>query len=234
MADSGPIAPQARTIVYCGGKFVAPPPSSLLSNENKRLRNSTGLDSTNQFTLPAVCTLPPEYCEFGGTAKKCEEWLKEEEPELWNQLHSEDALSANLSTLSVSAQERAAKDAAKKEARAAQSEARDAERKAASKVIVKRVERNKRKHVTVITGLEIFGLENKKLAKELGKKFATGSSMTRSAAGTEEITVQGDVSEDVKEWLLEVYGSKVPEANIDLVEDKKKKTTPTAPLVAPQ
>ncbi|KAJ5112947.1 Translation machinery-associated protein 22 [Penicillium angulare] len=181
-----------------------------------------------------VCTLPPEYCEFGGTAKKCEEWLKEEEPELWNQLHSEDALSANLSTLSVSAQERAAKDAAKKEAKAAQNEARDAERKAASKVIVKRVERNKRKHVTVITGLEIFGLENKKLAKELGKKFATGSSMTRSAAGTEEITVQGDVSEDVKEWLLEVYGSKVPEANIDLVEDKKKKTTPTAPPVAPQ
>lgn len=141
-----------------------------------------------------------------------------------------DALNANLSALSVSAQERAAKDAAKKEAKAAQSEARDAERKAASKVIIKRVERNKRKHVTVITGLEIFGLENKKLAKELGKKFATGSSMTRSAAGTEEITVQGDVSEDVKEWLGEVYAGKVPQSNIELVEDKKKKSS-TAPPV---
>ncbi|KAJ5248645.1 Translation machinery-associated protein 22 [Penicillium chermesinum] len=129
-----------------------------------------------------VCTLPPEYCEFGGTAKKCEEWLKDAEPDQWNKLYSEDALNANLSALSVSAQERAAKDAAKKEAKAAQSEARDAEKKAASKVIIKRVERNKRKHVTVITGLEVFGLENKKLAKELGKKFATGSSMTRSPA----------------------------------------------------
>ncbi|KAJ5609889.1 Translation machinery-associated protein 22 [Penicillium herquei] len=201
--DSGPVEPQARHIVYCG-----------------------------------VCTLPPEYCEFGGTAKKCEEWLKEEEPELWNRLYSEaddffdpDSLNANLSALSVSAQERAAKDAKKKEAKAAQNEARDAERKAASKVIIKRVERNKRKHVTVITGLEIFGLENKKLAKELGKKFATGSSMTRSAAGTEEITVQGDVSEDVKEWLGEVYGSKVPQANIELVEDKKKKSSTAAPAV---
>lgn len=134
-----------------------------------------------------------------------------------------DALNANLSTLSVSVQERAAKDAAKKEAKAAQSEARDAERKAASKIQIKRVERNKRKYVTVIIGLEIFGLENKKLAKELGKKMATGSSVTRSPAGTEEITVQGDVSEDVKEWLLETYGSKVPEANIELIEDKKKK-----------
>ncbi|KAJ5915267.1 Translation machinery-associated protein 22 [Penicillium verhagenii] len=193
VADSGPVEPQARHIVYCG-----------------------------------VCTLPPEYCSFGGTAKKCEEWLKDEEPELWNQLHSEDALNANLSALSVSAQEREAKDAKKKEAKAAQNEARDVERKAASKVIIKRVERNKRKYVTVISGLEVFGLENKKLAKELGKKFATGSSMTRSPAGTEEITVQGDVSEDVEDWLLEVYGSKVPGANIELVEDKKKKKDPAA------
>ncbi|KAJ5768799.1 Translation machinery-associated protein 22 [Penicillium odoratum] len=194
VADSGPVEPQARHIVYCG-----------------------------------VCTLPPEYCGFGGTSKKCEEWLKDEEPELWNQLHSEDALNANLSALSVSAQERAAKDAAKKEAKAAQNEARDVERKAASKVIIKRVERNKRKYVTVISGLEVFGLENKKLAKELGKKFATGSSMTRSPSGTEEITVQGDVSEEVEDWLLEVYGSKVPGANIELVEDKKKKKD-TAPV----
>lgn len=136
-----------------------------------------------------------------------------------------EALSANLSTLSVSVRERAAKDAAKKEAKAAMVEARDAERKAASKVQIKRVERNKRKHVTVITGLEVHGLENKKVAKDLGKKFATGSSVTKSAAGTEEITVQGDVSDDVREWLLEVHGKEIPEANIEMVEDKKKKAS---------
>ncbi|CAI7635926.1 unnamed protein product [Penicillium pancosmium] len=175
-----------------------------------------------------VCTLPPEYCEFGGTAKKCEEWLEAKQPDLWNRLYSEDAVTANLSTLSLSAQERAAKDAAKKEAKAAQTEARDAERKAASKIQIKRVERNKRKHVTVIIGLEVFGLENKKLAKDLGKKFATGSSMTRSAAGAEEITVQGDVSEDVRDWLLEVHGDKVPRGNIELIEDKKKKKADAA------
>ncbi|KAH8432525.1 putative RNA binding protein Tma22 [Aspergillus melleus] len=170
-----------------------------------------------------VCTLPAEYCEFGGTAKKCEEWLKDNHPDMYQQLYSEEALSSNLSNLSVSVRERAAKDAAKKEAKAALAEARDAERKAASKVLIKRVERNKRKHVSVITGLEVYGLENKKIAKELGKKFATGSSVTKSAAGTEEITVQGDVSDDVKDWLLEVYGKEIPEANIELIEDKKKK-----------
>ncbi|GAB1217528.1 TMA22 [Aspergillus terreus] len=134
-----------------------------------------------------------------------------------------ESLSSNLSSLSVSVQERAARDAAKKEAKAAAVEARNAERKASSKVQIKRVERNKRKHVSVVTGLEIYGLENKKVAKELGKKFATGSSVTKSASGTEEITVQGDVSEDIKDWLLEVYGGEIPEANIELIEDKKKK-----------
>ncbi|KAI9370962.1 eIF1-like protein [Aspergillus egyptiacus] len=172
-----------------------------------------------------VCTLPPEYCEFGGTAKKCQEWLESNNPELYQRLYSGDSVSANLSTLSVSVQERAAKDAAKKEAKAAAAEARDAERRATSKVQIKRVERNKRKHVSVVTGLEVYGLENKKVAKELGKKFATGSSVTKSAAGIEEITVQGDVCEDIKEWLLENYEKTISEANIEIVEDKKKKSS---------
>ncbi|KAL4802627.1 translation initiation factor SUI1 [Aspergillus unguis] len=176
-----------------------------------------------QVTYCGVCTLPPEYCEFGGTAKKCQEWLEDNQPELYQRLYSDEAMSANLSTLSVSVQERAAKDAAKKEAKAAAAEARDAERRATSKIQIKRVERNKRKHVSVITGLEVYGLENKKVAKDFGKRFATGSSVTKSASGIEEITVQGDVCEDIKEWLLENYGKVITESNIEIVEDKKKK-----------
>ncbi|KAJ5129184.1 uncharacterized protein N7515_005223 [Penicillium bovifimosum] len=187
-------------------------------------------EQARQIVYCGVCTLPPEYCEFGGTAKKCEEWLKDNQSDLWDKLYSEDALNANLSTLSVSAQERAAKDAAKKEAKAAANEARDTERKAASKIQIKRVERNKRKYVTVVIGLEVFGLENKKIAKDLGKKFATGSSVTRSPAGIEEITVQGDVSDDLRDWLLETHGKKIPESNIELIEDKKKKKS-DAPMV---
>ena len=135
-----------------------------------------------------------------------------------------EALNANMSSLSVSVRERSSKDAAKKEAKAALVEARDAERKAASKVQIKRVERNKRKFVTVITGLEVHGLENKKVAKELGKKFATGSSMTRAPGGAEEITVQGDLSEDIEDWLVDTYADQVPSSNIELIEDKKKKS----------
>ena len=92
------------------------------------------------------------------------------------------AVAATLSTLSVDAQKRAQKDTAKKEAKAAQQEKRAAEDKAAAKVLIKRVERNKRKYVTAVSGLEAHGLDLKKVAKEWGKKFATGSSVTKTAS----------------------------------------------------
>jgi density-regulated protein DRP1 len=79
--------------------------------------------------------------------------------------------------------------------------------------------------VTEISGLEQFSIDLKKTAKEFGKKFATGSSVTKTAAGGEEITVQGDVSDDVFDWLQE-HHPEVPEDNIEQIEDKKKKVAP--------
>lgn len=90
--------------------------------------------------------------------------------------------------------------------------------------MIRRSERNKRKFVTVIAGLDAFGLDLKKLSKDLGKKFACGASVTRNAAGTaDEITVQGDVSEEAEDWLLETYEGLIPEDNVELVDEKKKK-----------
>ncbi|KAF8467743.1 translation initiation factor SUI1 [Kalaharituber pfeilii] len=140
-----------------------------------------------------VCSLPPKYCEFGGTTKNY-------------------TVATSPSRISIEAQAKAEKDAAKKAARAAKAEEADAIKKAASKVILKRIERTKRKHVIVITGLRAFGLDLKKVAKELGKKFACGSS---------EIVVQGDLSDEIEEFLLEKYKD-VPADNIEPVEDKKK------------
>ncbi|KAK5126896.1 Translation machinery-associated protein 22 [Meristemomyces frigidus] len=170
-----------------------------------------------------VCTLPPEYCEYGGTTKKCADWLAANHPSLHSQLYSADAAAASLSTLSVDAQKRAEKDAQKKAAKAEANEVREAEKRASSKIIIKRVERNKRKYVTEIAGLEAFGLDLKKVAKEFGKKFATGSSVTKTASGGEEITVQGDVSDDIADWLGE-HHEEIPEDNIEQIEDKKKKS----------
>ncbi|KAI4090183.1 MAG: hypothetical protein LQ339_008410 [Xanthoria mediterranea] len=168
-----------------------------------------------------VCSLPPEYCEFGGTAKKCKDWLEKNHADLHEKLYSEEAVAATLSTLSLEAQKRAAKDSQKKEAKAAAAEAKAAETKAQAQILIKRVERNKRKYVTAVSGLEAHGMDLKKVAKEWGKKFATGSSVTKTASGGEEVVVQGDNSDEIFDWVVDVAG--VPEANVDCIEDKKKK-----------
>ncbi|KAI9869061.1 MAG: Translation machinery-associated protein 22 [Trichoglossum hirsutum] len=194
-SESAPVESQARHVVYCG--------------------------DTNSRVI-TVCTLPPEYCEFGGTVKKCEEWLKTNHPDMHARIYSEEALATTLSTLSLDAQKRAEKDSLKKQAKAEAAEAREHEKKMSAKILIKRVERSKRKYVTAVSGLEAHGLELKKVAKELGKKFATGSSVTKVPSGGEEIVVQGDLSDEIYDWITGTYGD-IPEDNIDCIEDKKKK-----------
>ncbi|KAK8056688.1 RNA binding protein [Apiospora rasikravindrae] len=167
------------------------------------------------------------YCEYGGTAKKCQDWLQKAHPSMYEQIWSPEALEAATANLSVAAQERAAKDAKKKAAQAEKAEQKQADKMANSVITIKRVERNKRKFVTAVSGLEAFGLELKKVAKEFGKKFATGSSVTKLPSGGEEIVVQGDVSDEIEEFLLEKYKD-IPEDNIELVDDKKKKSSAAA------
>ncbi|POS76072.1 hypothetical protein DHEL01_v205523 [Diaporthe helianthi] len=175
-----------------------------------------------------VCTLPPEYCEYGGTVKKCQEWLQKKHKDLYEAIWSAEALAASTANLSVEAQKRAEKDAQKKTAKAEAAEQKQADKRAASVVTIKRIERNKRKYVTSVAGLEAFDLELKKVAKEFGKKFATGSSVTKTPSGGEEIVVQGDVSNEIEEFLTDKY-KQIPEDNIELVEDKKKKSGSAAP-----
>ncbi|MCJ1445973.1 MAG: Translation machinery-associated protein 22 [Stictis urceolatum] len=148
------------------------------------------------------------------------------EPQARKIVYCGDAIAASMSTLSVDAQKRAAKDAAKKEAKAAAAESKAAEKRETSKVLIKRIERNKRKYVTAVSGLEAFGLDLKKVSKDFGKKFATGSSVTKVPSGGEEITVQGDLTDEIFELLVEGDGYKgvIPEDNVDCIEDKKKKS----------
>lgn len=73
----------------------------------------------------------------------------------------------------------------------------------------------------------------KKLAKTFASKFATGASVTKTADKKEEILVQGDVSDEAKEYiekLLEEQGLNGVE--VEQVDEKKKKKA-TAPGATP-
>ena len=124
-----------------------------------------------------------------------------------------------------------AKDAAKKEAKAERKLAKEAERISNSKVTIRRIERTKRKMTTSVHGLETFNIDLKKASKLLANKFATGASVSKNAAGEDEIVIQGDVAYEVEEMLMkktgkegELFGGRVPEDNVEIIDVKKKKS----------
>lgn len=59
-----------------------------------------------------------------------------------------------------------------------------------SQIVIERATRNKRKCVTTIRGLDLYGYKLAESAKKFGKKFACGSSVVKDATGKEEIDVQ--------------------------------------------
>ncbi|KAI9500476.1 Translation machinery-associated protein 22 [Coemansia spiralis] len=171
----------------------------------------------------AICTLPPEYCEFSASKKKCEQWLKETHPAEYERLYSDQAVTEKLAMTTLS-EDKVAKEAAKMEKAVSKEEARMArelEKKMASKVLIKRVERNKRKCVTSVFGLDVFGVDLKKTAKAFANHFACGGSVSKNPQGLDEIVVQGDFSEEIMELIHKLH-PEIPKENIAIVEDEKK------------
>ncbi|CAA7258480.1 unnamed protein product [Cyclocybe aegerita] len=215
------------------GKKRAQSPPRTAAAEGEAGSSSQPAEPAKEPTPPVqvlycqVCSFPLEYCEFGSSLTRCKEWLKEEHPDLYDKFYSEEALQAKIGTLSLEAQTKLEKDTAKKEAKAEAKADAALKKKMASQVTIKRIERTKRKHVTAIHGLEAFSIDLKKAAKQLAGRFATGASVTKNAQGLDEIVVQGDVADEVYEILEKGEGvlKGVPIANVDIVEDKKKKAT---------
>lgn len=174
-----------------------------------------------------VCTFPPEYCEFGLSFKRCKEWLQENQPELFEKLYSADALANATSTLSLEKEQKISQEMEKKQAKEEAKLERELQKKLSSKVTIKRIERNKRKHVISISGLEVFNIDMKKLAKTFASKFATGASLTKNAEKKDEIIVQGDVSDEAKDYIEKLLQEKaLDEVKVEQIDEKKKKKPP--------
>lgn len=171
-----------------------------------------------------VCSYPPEFCEFGGSFKKCKEWLQTNEPTVFSQLYSDEALANATSSLSIDREEKIHKDLEKLQRKEEAKQERELQLKLSSKVLIKRIERTKRKHVIAISGLEVFDIEPKKLAKTLLTRFATGASVTKNAEKKNEIIIQGDVADECEEYITKLLLEKgLTDVKVEQLEDKKKK-----------
>lgn len=85
------------------------------------------------------------------------------------------------------------------------------------KVLLSRAQRNKKKYVTVVTGLGTFDVDLKKAAKSFAQKYSCGSSLT----GPDEIVIQGDVLDDLLEFIPEKW-PEIDEDSIDDLGDQKR------------
>jgi len=131
-----------------------------------------------------------------------------------------EALEQQTAKLTISSDQNAklTADLAKKEANQAAKQSKLEAERAASRVVLKRIERGKRKYVTAIGNLQGFDVDLKKAAKQMANKFARGASVSKNVEGKEEIVVQGDLVDEIEELLVEQYN--ISEDQIVIREEK--------------
>ncbi|KAN0008983.1 hypothetical protein ACTFIU_008870 [Dictyostelium citrinum] len=199
-----------------------------------------------------ICSLPTEYCEYGPSAKQCLKENGPHPNNNKNSAAGTDSSNTTTSdnttttTTTTNKTENAEEklkdlkivddskevshvDAGKSGSTEAGSEEKEKEKVSKKKkevkpqIIIEVNQRNKRKHVTKITGLELYGIKLSDAAKVMAKKFSCGCSVVKSTSNpnSEDIDIQGDFGEEVVDLIEEKYPT-VPLSEIYFLEDKKK------------
>lgn len=183
-----------------------------------------------QVLYCAVCSLPAEYCEFGPDFEKCKPWIIQNAPHLYPDLVKEIAdketekTGEKLQGMQISGDQADSTASAGSESK--QEEVKrlpggKIKKKEKPEVVVEKVVRNKRKCVTIVKGLDMFGIKLSDASKKLGKKFASGASVVKGPTEKEQIDVQGDILYDIVEFITETWPN-VPENAIYFIEDGRK------------
>ncbi|KTW28089.1 hypothetical protein T552_01950 [Pneumocystis carinii B80] len=168
-----------------------------------------------------VCSFPPEYCEYGNFTDKCMEWLKKNHTELYIRLYSGDSLIIEKQN-TISEEKEKIDENDKIQTKEKIKGLKKTKKNTVSKVLLRRLERNRKKYVISVQGLELYGIDVKKAAKLLGKKFATGSSVTKNGCDVDELVIQGDYIDEIYAYILETY-PEISEEDIECYKDKQKK-----------
>lgn len=93
-----------------------------------------------------VCGLPPEYCEFNKNFDKCKIWIAKNCPEVYPDLKL-DEIAAELEETKIETKEEP-------------KEVKNKKNKNQPEVLIYSEQRNKRKFITSIYGLQFFGIFN--------------------------------------------------------------------------
>ncbi|XP_022085697.1 density-regulated protein homolog [Acanthaster planci] len=150
-----------------------------------------------------VCTMPVEYCEFNPAYKDCKKWLADHCPDLFERLTLQD-------------EEEGGEDKKKKQKRGGRGVMKVKKKIEPQTVTISRMQRQKKKFVTVVRGLGSHDIDVRDAAKAFASRFSCGASVS----GEDEIVIQGDVTDDLLSFIPEKF--RIDEENIEDLGDMKK------------
>lgn len=134
------------------------------------------------------CSMPYDFCDFGDKWETgvCFKECTSRYPDIFPlELMTFDNLS--FSSLTVKAKKKA-------------------EKKVPLQVSIQKVARTKRKVITSVTGLHLFGVKLEEAAKQFSRQFATGANVVKATPGqTDRVDIQGDVEEQLVELLTSKF-----------------------------
>ena len=170
-----------------------------------------------------VSGLPVEYCRFGPQFEEEIPWLMENAPEVLTEADIAAFNGTGGEKDDGSGEKEAAEgDGKKKKSKktALEKRANKANEVPDQKIIIARIQRQKKKFITAVSGMETVPLVEKlkDVSKLFSKKFASSASVSKSATGAEEIVIQGDVQYEIPELIIKQF--KVDPTAIFFLEDK--------------
>jgi density-regulated protein DRP1 len=175
-----------------------------------RFDYSIALDTANALSVSycGICSLPLEYCSYGVRYEECLAWRKD---------FNEEELAKMIGAVSIEGGVEE-DDPKKKKGNKGIGSKKKTGPTNECKVIIARIQRQKRKYVTAIAGLDtVPNLKIKDAAKYFGKKFSSGCSIGDTATGSKEVVIQGDVSYELPALLVDEF--KIPTSSIFILED---------------
>jgi len=201
----------------------------------------TGTSSTRHIPSVPYCevsSLPFEYCEFSPLFAKCKESFEKNWRTHFPQVDdTEEALAELMARLGFTGGDAASKKAQSSGKKAAPADGdapappmskKEKKAKEPSEIVIELNNRNKKKHITTIKGLEAFGVDTAAAAKVFGKRFACGSALKKGQNGQpDQIEIQGSCRDELPGVLVDKLKMSLDNIFI-LIDGKKTKATSEA------
>lgn len=195
------------------------------SSGGRAVRAMVNFESPSSVVYHPSSGIPAEFCEFSETFDKDLPWILDNCPDAISPDVLEKVMAKALAQASLG------EDGAEEEGTGKKEKMRGAGitvKKAKSssgecRVIIMRVQRQKRKFITAVSGMEtVPDVRLKDVSKLFGKKFASGCAVSNTPSGDTEIVIQGDVQFDLPPLLMSQY--KVPATAIFFMDEKHQLT----------